>query len=89
MALDPFAKGPRKLREGINAYQLRQLHKEKKDLREAHFALWQATVNETGTGRPVDAIVCPVAPFAAPPHGQNKSDIASSRFSVRDVINSY
>jgi amidase len=30
---------------------------------------WNSTVNSTDTGRPVDAIICPVAPFPAPPHG--------------------
>lgn len=29
---------------------------------------WLATVSQTPTGRPIDGIICPVAPFAAPPH---------------------
>ncbi|KAG2111804.1 general amidase [Suillus cothurnatus] len=40
------------------------------------YQLWQTTgkkpVSETGTGRPVDAIICPAAPFAATPHGKNR-----------------
>ncbi|KAG2134391.1 general amidase [Suillus bovinus] len=31
---------------------------------------WNATASETGTGRAVDAIICPAAPFAATPHGK-------------------
>ena len=73
MALDPVVKGINKSSDGTNVYELRRLHKEKKDLREAHFVQWQDTARITGTGRPVDAIICPVAPFAAPPHGNNKS----------------
>lgn len=72
MGLNPVAKGASKPSNGTSVYDLRQLHKEKKDLREAHFAQWQETAQLTGTGRPVDAILCPVAPFAAPPHGNNK-----------------
>ena len=30
----------------------------------------RATVSQTTTGRPLDGIICPVAPFPAPPHGQ-------------------
>ncbi|KAG6888254.1 hypothetical protein C0995_009455 [Termitomyces sp. Mi166 len=32
---------------------------------------WLATANKTGTGRPVDAIKAPVAPFMAVLHSQN------------------
>lgn len=62
--LKPFA-------DGISAYQLWQLHKKKRDLRKEYMEYWQSTVHATGTGRPIDAIICPVAPYAAPPHGLN------------------
>ncbi|KAG6827461.1 hypothetical protein H0H92_011700 [Tricholoma furcatifolium] len=52
------------------AHELFQTHKHKRDLREAYLAHWLATQNETGTGRPVDAIIAPVAPFTAAPHGK-------------------
>ncbi|KAK0492980.1 hypothetical protein EDD18DRAFT_1108582 [Armillaria luteobubalina] len=35
----------------------------------------QATEKIMGTGRPVDAIITPVAPYAAPPHGLNRQDL--------------
>ncbi|KAH9944406.1 general amidase [Epithele typhae] len=56
---------------GISAYENWQLHKQRTALREEYLALWQASAAETGTGRPVDAIILPVAPSAAPPHGKS------------------
>src|SRR5882762_4320806 len=58
--------------DGITAYQLWQLHKKMRDLRKEYLDYWQSTVQSTWTGRPVDAIICPVAPYAAPPHGMHK-----------------
>lgn len=57
---------------GISAYQLWQLQKQKRALREEYFAHWQETSKLTGTGRPVDAIIAPVANFASIGHGKNK-----------------
>ncbi|KAK7059185.1 hypothetical protein VNI00_001812 [Paramarasmius palmivorus] len=57
---------------GISAYQLWQAQKKKRDLREEYLLHWQNTVNVTGTGRPVDAIISPVATYTAPPHGENR-----------------
>ena len=54
----------------ISAYELWQLQLQKRKLREEYLDHWEATVKETGTNRPVDAIISPVAPFAAPPHGK-------------------
>ncbi|KAI0757016.1 general amidase [Daedaleopsis nitida] len=56
--------------EGISAYDLWQLHKKRIALREEYLAAWRATAAVTGTGRPVDAIIAPVASYAAPPHGK-------------------
>jgi len=58
---------------GISAFELWQVQKRKRDLRQEHLALWEETVSQTGTGRPVDAIISPMAPYTAPPHGLNKS----------------
>jgi amidase len=55
-----------------DAYQLWQTQKEKRILRKKYLDRWQATQSSTGTGRPVDAIISPVAPYAAPPHGHNR-----------------
>ncbi|KAG5730776.1 hypothetical protein E4T56_gene3505 [Termitomyces sp. T112] len=40
------------------------------DVQQAYLEHWLATAGETGTGRPVDAIIAPVAPFTAVPHGK-------------------
>ncbi|KAL4251646.1 amidase family protein [Abortiporus biennis] len=55
----------------MTAYQLWQLHKTKLQLRQEHLNYWQSSVSLTGTGRPVDAIISPVAPRTAPTHGNN------------------
>lgn len=63
--------------EGISAFQLWGLQKERRQLRKAYLDHWQATSEGTGTGRPVDAIIAPCAPFAAPPHGCMRSVFSS------------
>lgn len=52
-------------------YELWQLVKEKKALRKSYLDYWQASSAQTGTGRPVDAIISPVAALPACPHGLN------------------
>ncbi|KAG7098972.1 hypothetical protein E1B28_000859 [Marasmius oreades] len=59
--------------QGISAYQLWQVQKKRRDLREEYLRHWQDTITITGTGRPVDAIISPVAPVAAPPHGHGRT----------------
>ncbi|KAF8065103.1 general amidase [Lyophyllum atratum] len=56
---------------GDSAYDLWQIQKKKRDLRREHLEYWLATASVTGTGRPVDAIISPVAPYTATPHGKN------------------
>lgn len=58
---------------GITAYQLWQLQKLRKDTRKEYLDHWEATTSETSTGRPVDAIICPAAPYVAHPHGKSWS----------------
>ncbi|KAK0548305.1 hypothetical protein OC845_003643 [Tilletia horrida] len=48
-----------------------QLNQEKMRFRTAFLKHWQATIEQTGTGRPIDALVCPNAPYAACPHNYN------------------
>lgn len=55
----------------INECQLWQLHKEKRELRKSYLDHWEATVSQTGTGRPVDAIISPAVAYTAVPHGHN------------------
>ncbi len=56
----------------MSAYQLWQLHKRKRELRKESLDHWNATIKLTGTGRPVDAVIGPNAPFTATPHGVNR-----------------
>jgi amidase len=70
-AMEPLSFRPPE--SGISAYQLWQLQKEKRNLREEYLDHWEKTVELTGTGRPVDAIITPNAPYAAPPHGLNRN----------------
>jgi amidase len=56
----------------LSAYQLWQMHKKKRDLREEYLQHWNDTIKVTGTGRAVDAIISPVAPYTAIGHGKNK-----------------
>lgn len=58
--------------EAISAYQLWQIHRKRRDLREGYMDHWNATISQAGTGRPVDAIISPCAPYTAPPHGHNR-----------------
>jgi amidase len=57
---------------GISAFELFQIQKRRAALRKEHLDHWQSTKASTSTGRPVDAIISPVAPFPPPPHGKNK-----------------
>lgn len=56
----------------VSAFELFQIQKKRRDLREEYLRHWEDTVSITGTGRPVDALISPTAPYAAPPHGTNK-----------------
>ena len=76
----PIATTFRPKKGGLTAYQLWQVQKARKDLRATYLEHWNNTIPNTGTGRPVDAIICPAAPYAAPPHGQNRSVVPASVF---------
>ena len=56
----------------ISAFELFQIQKRRTALRKEYLDYWQSTKASTSTGRPVDAIISPVAPFPPPPHGKNK-----------------
>ena len=57
--------------ESGTAYQLWQVHKRRLALRKAYLDHWEATAKKTSTGRPYDAIIAPVAPWASTIHGEN------------------
>jgi amidase len=48
--------------------ELFKLSRAREDFRTKIAHLWNKTQEKTDTGRPVDAILCPVAPTLAPPH---------------------
>ncbi|KAI9449479.1 general amidase [Lactarius psammicola] len=59
--------------KGISAFELFKIQKKRAVLRKEYLDYWQSTSVSTSTGRPVDAIISPVAPFPPPPHGRYKS----------------
>ncbi|KAJ3567617.1 hypothetical protein NP233_g6250 [Leucocoprinus birnbaumii] len=59
-------------RPGLTTHELWQLNGKLRQLRHEYHDQWRETISETGTGRPVDAIIAPVAPFVATPHGKNR-----------------
>lgn len=84
-ALDePFARTVVGERRHLSAYELWQLHKEKRALRKSHLDHWEATAARTGTGRAVDAIISPVEPYAACPHGCNSDAFYTTLCNVLD-----
>ncbi|KAF9814802.1 hypothetical protein IEO21_04910 [Rhodonia placenta] len=90
-ALDePFARTVVGERRHLSAYEARtiprlwQLHKEKRALRKSHLDHWEATAARTGTGRAVDAIISPVEPYAACPHGCNSDAFYTTLCNVLD-----
>jgi len=77
---------PLNIGKEVNSFvlQLWQLHKEKRNLRKAYLDHWEATVSQAGTGRPVDAIIAPVAPYTAVPHGLNSDAFYTTLFNILD-----
>ncbi|TCD71441.1 hypothetical protein EIP91_010147 [Steccherinum ochraceum] len=70
--------------EHLSAYDLWQLHKQKRILRKSYLDHWQATVSRTGTGRPVDAIITPAVACLACPHGTNSDAFYTTLFNILD-----
>jgi amidase len=75
---------PTKHETPITAFQLWQLNRKKRDLRQAYLEAWEATAATTGTGRPLDAIISPLSPWPAPPHGYNSSASYTMVFNFLD-----
>ncbi|ESK92480.1 general amidase [Moniliophthora roreri MCA 2997] len=71
-----------------SAYELWQLHREKRDLRKSHLDHWEATVSRTGTGRPVDAIIGPATAYSAVPHGLNVDSFYTTMCNAMDYTTS-
>lgn len=47
------------------ASEIAALNVAKRDYQKQYMDYWNSTANETGTGRPVDGVLCPLAPHAA------------------------
>ncbi|KAJ3501673.1 hypothetical protein NLJ89_g9232 [Agrocybe chaxingu] len=71
-----------------NAYELWQLHNEKRELRKSHLDHWEKTVERAGTGRPVDAIISPAVAYAAVPHGLNTDSFYTTLCNALDYTTS-
>ncbi|KAF8196067.1 general amidase, partial [Pholiota molesta] len=74
--------------EHLNAYDLWRLHEEKRELRKSHLDHWEKTVSQTGTGRPVDAIISPAVAYAAVPHGMNTDSFYTTLCNAMDYTTS-
>lgn len=58
--------------EHLRTWDYWQLCRAKQDYTRRHLEHWEATRSQTGTGRPVDAIIAPGSATAPPPHTQSK-----------------
>jgi len=56
----------------VSVFELFQIQKRRAMLRKEYLDYWQSTKSSTSTGRPVDAIISPVAPSPPTPHGKNR-----------------
>jgi len=48
-----------------NATQIAETNVRQRELKKEYLEYWNSTAEKTSTGKPVDAVICPVAPFAA------------------------
>ncbi|KZV69062.1 general amidase [Peniophora sp. CONT] len=70
----------------LTAYELWQVHRRRQILRKEYLDKWQETAKTTSTGRPVDALISPAAPWAAPPHGRNTNASYTRVFNALDYV---
>jgi len=54
----------------VNASEIAALHRELRDYKKKYLDYWMSTVVQTRTGRPVDAVLMPTAPYAAARKGK-------------------
>lgn len=62
-----------------------RLNLERETFRAEALMHWNATQDRTATGRPVDAILCPITPTLAPPHDTTSWWGYSSQWNVLDL----
>ncbi|KAF7762070.1 hypothetical protein Agabi119p4_8663 [Agaricus bisporus var. burnettii] len=68
----------------LTAFEFWQVNVLQRQLRQEYLDRWRETANVTGTGRPVDAIIAPVAPYAAMPHGQHRNAVYTTVWNILD-----
>ncbi|KAH9944410.1 general amidase [Epithele typhae] len=71
-------------RPKATAYEIWQLNKERRALRKALLDRWEATSAQTGTGRPIDALISPAGPYTAVPHGHVRSSVYTIIWNTMD-----
>lgn len=74
--------------QGRGAYtvaEIFRLNLERETFRAEALMHWNSTQQRTTTGRPVDAILCPIAPTLAPPHNTTSWWGYSSHWNVLDL----
>ena len=52
--------------EPVNATKIAEVNIAKREYQKEYMEYWNSTKDQTGTGRPIDAFLMPLAPFAAP-----------------------
>lgn len=72
-------------RKPYTPHEIFHLNAEREAFRTNALAHWNSTKNRTATGRPVDVILCPVAPTLAPPHDTTSWWGYSSHWNLLDL----
>ena len=75
--------------EQANATQIHANNVAKREFQKSYLDYWNASAALSGTGRPVDAIVIPVAPFAAAREKKHKYYGYSVNFNVLEYTSWY
>ncbi|GAA5822234.1 hypothetical protein JCM3770_005859 [Rhodotorula araucariae] len=70
---------------GKSTYEVWQLNRAKEELQQTFLAKWMATAAQTSTGRPLDGLLCPVAPVTAVEPGNNSHAGYTGMFNILDV----
>lgn len=69
----------------VSVYESWQVAHERDEYRKGHLDHWNATAEQTGTGRPIDAIIGPTSVWAACPHDSNDYVGYTSQWNLTDL----
>jgi len=81
---DAYQSHPSAVFKELSVAELWELNKTRRGLRKAYLDRWEKTAERTGTGRPIDAIICPAAPYSAPLHGENRDALYTALWNALD-----